>query len=78
MPAYPVSRTWSASIAVAAGDVVQNHGHNAIYVCPSSPADEGDAIQLAPGEGFQVTDATEIFAATLTGTISRVAVIRGL
>lgn len=77
MPAYPVTRNWSASIAVIAGDIVQNKGHNTIHVCPSSPPAEDDAIELAPGEGVGITDATEVFAATLSGTISRVAVIRG-
>lgn len=78
MPAYPVTRNWSASIAVTAGDIVQNKGHNAIHVCPIDPPTEDDAVELQPGDGVKITDATEIFVATLTGTISRVGICGGL
>ena len=77
MPAYPVTRNWSASIAVTAGDYVQNKGHNNIHVCPISPAAEDDALELGPGEAVEIVNATQIFVATLTGTISRIGIARG-
>ncbi len=78
MPKFDTTQTYSASIPVESGDVVQNTGRYTILVCALDPADDGDAVELLPGRGITITAATQVRVRCASRRGSSFKVIGGL
>lgn len=78
MPRYTVTNEYSAAIAVASGDLVQNTGWSALYVCFSTPADDDDAVEIKSGRGVEVVNGTAVRVRSASRRGGEVKVIPGV
>lgn len=79
MPTYPLSTSWSAPIALLAGDVLQNHSRYAIEIVAADPASDPARLRLPPGGGAMQVDGARTIRARTLGRIqsNELHVVRG-
>ena len=78
MARYHVNQDWSAPIAIAAGDIVENRGQSRILLCAdiAAPSDD-NALTLRPKEKRTVPKALTVVAKTVLRTSNNLFVISG-
>ena len=60
MPEYPATPAFGAAVPVQAGNIIQNTGRHMILICASTPASDGDAVEVLPNKGITITAATSV------------------
>ena len=55
MPRYTATTAYSAAIAVAVGDIVQNTGRYGVLVCAQATASDDDAVEILPNKGVRIS-----------------------
>ena len=78
MPRYTATTAYSAAIAVAVGDIVQNTGRYGVLVCAQDIPTDEDAVEILPGKAVRISTAGNIRVRSLGSRASHIKVVKGL
>lgn len=78
MPRYTATTAYSAAIAVAVGDIVQNTGRYGVLVCAQATASDDDAVETLPNKGVRISTAGNIRVRSVGSRASQIKVVKGL
>lgn len=78
MSKHTANITYGAGVPVQEGDVVQNVSPFMLLICPSSPANDDNAVETPPGMGLTIDSASQVFVRNLEPFPASYKIIRGL